>query len=85
MDTEVKEIIAELTADTLTPPATVEPTVEQKAQIRVLLEAGYSPCDIFTKAYLPLEWAVAEQEQIAFEKAEAEALLNPVVLEPIIE
>jgi len=55
----VEEVIALNTQDTLTPSPKLEPTDEQKAQITVLLNAGFSPCDIFTQAFLPIEWSIA--------------------------
>jgi hypothetical protein len=68
----VEEVLEVNTQDTLTPSPILEPTEYQKAQIKVLLESGMSPSDIFTTAFLPLEWAVAI-------KAEQDALNQPII------
>ena len=92
MDLTPEEVIAINTQDTITPkPWTI--TDEQKAQIRVLLDSGMSPCDIFTKAFLPLEDVIVVQDEIAAElaaieeaKRQADLLANPPVEDlPIIE
>ena len=78
MDLTPEEVIAINKIDTITPkPWTISDG--QKSQIRVLLEAGYSPCDIFTKAYLPLEDAIAVQAEIEEEKRQADLLANPII------
>jgi hypothetical protein len=59
----------------ITPNPTDTPTEEQIATIVELLNKGISPLDIFSYHYLPLEWAI-EQENIIKQAAYEQWLLD---------
>jgi hypothetical protein len=73
----MEDIIYSELKNEITPSPVLEPTVEEYNNIKILIESGLYPRDIFIMYNYPLEWAVKVENDLR-------VIEEPVINEEII-